>query len=1665
MPIYSDGPHTSSTPDPAGLAGAYDDAAPLVIEADMRDDTLSNQQKEQIRQLGLLDNCQMALARLFAGLPTFDTVLKKLLVETIKTRIGAQKLREPLAAIDPDSVYVNHFTTDSNGERSLASSRSFAEVLWDCQTTASAPAFAASNVGFFTRPDAVQETDSLFTTPLDRSMLSALESAFYIADPATSDRVRRQFREALAHFRSNPTRLPDATTAVTTQAALAQLLSRRFLHLFDLYKADRNLMPPASQSARIQQSDEDRMLDLITTHPSSALRGRLLRAPVALVYAVMLEMEEGAPKKWPAAMVIKQADRQPLFLYSLEGGLQRFSSFAQLVEAVRPAYEGSRRTIRDIDAELSGHVFEEAAHSLLALQEAALETVFNTAANETMALTTFAQGAEEALALPMLSLTGPLLVRQQTVTENNRPEFYKAATPARQIVYRRLEEDVFQAVQQLGSGIESLTQFTRQQIKQYLRQTVHADIDPDPDKTQVTLSFGDHSNPRQSRTVSLTQLMLDNLRPTQYPNAMREVQDMYLVDRHGQRIAHPGRGAPVSLTGVELASMASSLDVGGRYETFLRQKMNNTGYKTAWQAAYLANLAFKSHEAALKGDEVFKAIVLDETVNPPLPVKQLGSWLDAVVKSPAAQPRSLVAGRQVHVYGLVLGGSVGVAGQHGGIGNAVSVEGALIITDRQGPDIKGTVGVYLPDSPDGTDVYEFADLGDGIAALLQNAHWQAYFRSRISTLDPEQINRSLGLQGGRPLIRGALIKGDWLDTLHNAHVNFHSAYADHRSNSNLDVQHQTTIRLMTMAIEIVIDVAGMLLVPGIQLLKRAVRTGALVLRTGAVPMDFNSLAFVHTVARYGTRGATRAVVVPSRGQTSFLALTARQSQAEAVAGLPLEEALYRRFAVTDSAVVRGVSADAQGFYRVSAVHAVTGSMSRPVYVRQPDGTLFRVHDHTRVGATEATIVDPETGMNIRSSGVLRNTVARMPDGQWRAVGFGQGGGKRGAGQSAQPGPSQPKVPALSPVSDSIRRAGNWDDQLVDLVPAIMTRVAGWPQNRSLLIRDQITPDQGWSVRFTPGRNERIHPLLDHPDQSADDIVVNRTAQNHYSLMLGNRVIDIPADGDCFFNAVAQGLNQGQARQTFSVQGLRDAAADYFDHHPELRHYMLEPQASGLQRALFDNADPLGDLLGDVALGELTAIINGEPDPDRLFQPAMRYLHRRNNSLNREFLDQSQSDTFPAEMLQKIGRHLSHRPPGPVRRWYGPLSPADRQALRFFFEDVLLEPVESRYITEILEDRHLILSDDQLHIMLEYGVTPRELAWNYPLSEDAYTLYDAALHGHLDEDELEEMLDGVSLITVEELEEFSGRLRRATGEVVDDHADLLDRYIDDNRAYRTRDLYRSALERFPDLRRRSDVLLESRIISWTLGDRLRVSLFARWLRDRSLPNERLRLIAQYADTRYNELAMEAHLAVNWMIPFEDQNLQRILMQQQALTRFMEFLGGVWGNVDDVDVPAVVRLFRLQGQEISNSRVALILQVEGLWASLQRFPQSVAQQVWSELVGPYFTDTHIRLALEQPHAFRSALDFAAALRAALSEEEVRANTIVQNLFGIGQSRAQQYLYNFDFPVDRLGRSRLHFALHLEGHLAVPEWAWRYARPGVTRDSLKPFGELKAPPPPKG
>jgi hypothetical protein len=1599
------------------------------------------------KQLVRLESHLADLDRLFAGLPTFDTVLKNLLVDSIRQKIDPGKFHETVRqTLDPDNSYVNHYATDSPGKRSLVSSVSLSAVMMECLASDEPPAFIETEVGFFTRPDTVEETASLFLDPVDANILEAMKSALYIANPTTNNRLHRRFLDDLAAFRAKETfdDALDPVTPSTRQDELALRLSQRFLYLVDLYKADRDPAIRLTQAARNLQSDEDRLLDIITTHPSEAARGRLMRKEnLPHVYKVMLEMDGGVPQKWPAAMVIKQRLQQTLFLYSLEGGLQRFDEFEELVDSVTPFHEGKERKIHSINQALTEHVFEAAAKDVLDLQYAALQAVLKAPENVRFDLTRFALDAEAAMELPMLALDGVLIARSETLFKNSRPNAYQVATLEQKRAYRSLENKAMEADGELAEKrVQTLSAFAREKLITYLQNHWHVDIDPDPDRTLITLFQGRACTAKDSRVTSLTQLMVDNTRPAQYPNAMKEILPVYLVDENGQPIPHPVTGRFILLTGPELAKMATSLNIGGRYETFLKEKLNAPAYKTVWWNAYRANMAFKGHEAGLKGDDVLKAMVFDAHSKPTRFSKVVALWLDAVLNSSSAKERIQVQGRAVHVHGLLLGGAMGAQEQQGTLGSATSIDGALIFSDQEGPTIKGTVGVYLPDSPGGDDFHEFADLGDGIATLLQQEQWQAYFSSRIATHNPQEINQALGQRNARPLVRGSLITGDLCEALQGAHVRFRIAHADHRSNSNRDILHQTIFNLTAMAFETLLDVVSFL-VPGYAALKLYLR----VARTGQIPMHLSIVKYL--LGSGIPRRPVTGVVGSSRNRSFSHGMMAGLRKHDESMGLPLEQTIYSRYAVADRAVIGGLRPDAGGFYRATVLDGATGTVTaRPVYIRQPEGTVLRVHDSTKLDATEATLVDPLSGLSIRFSGVTRSTVARMPDGEWRAVGFGRGGGgKRPAGRPSHPGPSSSGThgQTLEEMIAVLEQPGQWDILLMDIVPELIPHLPSWPQNRGLVIMDVRPGRLPSSLRFT--RQAGREHLSVSPDFTRD-VVVRRSGGNHYDLLQADRVTAIERDGDCFFRAVVRGLDELEGRRTFSPAELRRASATYVRRNIEsFRH--LEVQEAALQgrrpviratrvvtqtqEQLLGTQATLENLLGKESLDVLIGLLSGAPNPHELFQTLRLHLIMR--------VRLTAVGISPSTLLKKIVQLAPERPVYGMTAFHTPYTPTQRRAIGRFLDLTLVEGRSERTIDLLMKDEYFELNRDLIHILLEYGVSLEDLYNFRPKNPKAYIPQSEVASGGLTV-----LLDGRELVYPHQLAELADAMRKSTSREILD-GELLALYRYRKTVDRTVGLLRAALRNRATLRERAELLLASRVIATNLGGQLPVSVFSRWISHPALSAAKLDFIARYANTRLAELLETGTIDIRWIHLFTEPAMERIGKQSRALVAFIRFLEPQSGRAVDIGMAGIVRLLSVPGEFPSNARILVLLDTPNLLADLTKnFTREEARSVWSELISPNYSDLNIYDALEQSRRpLNSEANFTSALINAIGRDVARAHQLIDGVFAdpTTPARVLNNLYRFDFTANRAEHSLLSFAEYVSRHRQIPDWAWQYKK----------------------
>ena len=666
-------------------------------------------------------------------------------------------------------------------------------------------------------------------------------------------------------------------------------------------------------------------------------------------------------------------------------------------------------------------------------------------------------------------------------------------------------------------------------------------------------------------------------------------------------------------------------------------------------------------------------------------------------------------------------------------------------------------------------------------------------------------------------------------------------------------------------------------------------------------------------------------------------------------------------------MIRATAPDDQGFYRMTLTNPTTGSVTRPVYIRQPEGTVFRVHDDTRHTAIEAVLVDPLTGLNIRSSGVMRSTVARTPNGEWRAVGFGYGGGKRPMRPAITPPEPHATVPDTR-ISNLIRRSGTWDNEIMDLVPAFMTRLPSWPQHRSLVIIDDRPLGRSWARRFIPGQADFSEPGM-APRPGDATIVLRRTSNNHYDLMLSDRTVQIPADGDCFFNAVAMGLNRG-SQGRFTMQGLRNAAAEYFDLHPELNQFVVQAPTTEMQ-LLYDHTFQLQVILQTGTLRDVALISQGVRSHDGLFLPLRNYLRQVANAPAES---PARSALMPISGLLATSAQID-------------AMVLNREPVRRFLQALLLNPEQVQDITRLLDTPHLILSQAVAHIMLEYGITARQLLNHHPRSFSGYLLWNDALPAH--QQELDAMVRQAIIIRSDEMMQAYHLFQRLAGYPLPPNQSVFNIAVEFGNGREIANLLRSSLGRFPALQPRAHMLLTSPLISSYLGGLMNLATVAAWIRNPALSIERLRIIAEYATLRFDEMINNRTIDIDWMRFFDDRTVQNIIRDRGPLTALFEHMRGTPTTMAAQTSPHFTELFSPPGLTPSNSRVAILFEIEGfapsLWHALWRIEPGFADELWNELLSTQWSDDQIRQLLGPTGRLRTEINEAAPRRTPSPAEE--------------------------------------------------------------------------------
>ncbi|NWB86395.1 hypothetical protein [Pseudomonas gingeri] len=1510
---------------------------------------VGSQEEQQITQLDLLDQSDQRVAALLASQPTFDTVLGHYLIAQIRLRFTEEDFPGlHQRVLDPDALYINTFSVGADGTRKQMASQTFMAAMKQGLITDTAATYSSGAVVLSDHPEAIEEADSLLGCPASAEILRTLATALYIAEPGSNRALHEQLTGDYRQWRTcRWGEALDNPQGLTAEAFLTHEFQWQYQYALQLYKTDR---PPQSQltsTERTQQQRDDNLLDDLAAHPSREARNRLGTSPVAQAHAVRLMAGDGKVRKWPAAMVLKLPGQTRLFLYSREGGFQRFSSPEVLKEEVQLHHAGTAWTIQGIDDEPLEQVFEQAARDLFDQQYATLVNVLHEASRATLTIESLAKKLEDASSMPMAGVEGLVAAHNRDVLESMRPAFYKTATRARQKQYRALEKKIVAAqrvLSELTRDIPTLNQFARQQAREYLHKS-YPGLDPDPDQMVIRFDvpevkwhhwmtvidraiFGD-----QSHAMSLTELVINNL-PAWKAEASKDIVVLMptkLRDSKGDELVNPANGYHIVLGPDYIETLVKTCDVDKNYRALLHKTLQDDtptsrAIASATQALTLLTLKLKSLEAALKDNgEVFRAQVCTEVNGITLTEKQVPRWLETVLLSPEPASRLQVNGRDVQVCRLFLGNSFMARPPAGyWVPDPASIDGVLVFSDHlQGGQTVGTVGVYFPDSPDGNDICEFADLKTGVRELLNSEEWQGYFTQRIATANKSEIKHLLGLTGSGALVSCLPLRGHFIRELAQAGVRFQIRHADHRARSNAEVELRTRLNLVLTAAEVLPTVSTLGAV-GLRAARGTLITFNTLRATGLLPQDKGVFALVYRATEGGRK------------------VLATAPRAMATARVP----------------------------------------KRPFF----------------------------------------NAPQRQPEGR---LGY-ELGGKRPAASplTPQPGPSRPRLETPTPnvpvvqttagrISDAIRRPGNWNTPIMDLVPSLMTELADWPRHRALLILDEISAGQGWSVRYSPGRHQVTHPTVRHPERTVSDVVLRRIESNHYQMWRNRRWEDVPADGNCFFNALAGAL-AGRGHSGHSGQNLRARVADHIDQHPQVADYVVS-RRTPVQQALFDVAYPLEGILGNHAFAVLTRIVNGQsyesqlasamannpeliddwPDSARqlitlraenngvlpvdllsrieehlavlgLFRPAIRYLNNianwPNDRQNRQLLWTTRTGEahLPAELLQIIAAYLPFR--NPVQG----LFQRDRDIRAFLNHTLLPGPQLSQGLDRLLQRfarRYIWPSNEVMYILLEYGLTVQELTDHYR----AIGFDDAGNRLEPDPAEIDRFLDDY-LAFFERNPERNNR-----DDLFVDREALLSNWRAYDEGQRSVASLRVALGRFADLSARADIVLRSDVFSFHLGWSVGLEELAYLIRDPRLSNARLRIISDYLETRAGEMQEHEIVDTEWMRPFDDHNLRNIV--ERALNRrrhpgdrafadtLLEFVAYMSEQTlnDSFAMSYVTAAFTPASGRLSNSRVALLLDIPDLFTTLSRHPRTVAQPLWGLLISPEYSDETMRLAL--------------------------------------------------------------------------------------------------------
>ncbi|WP_248746753.1 TcdA/TcdB pore-forming domain-containing protein [Pseudomonas sp. MWU12-2037] len=539
-----------------------------------------------------------------------------------------------------------------------------------------------------------------------------------------------------------------------------------------------------------------------------------------------------------------------------------------------------------------------------------------------------------------------------------------------------------------------------------------------------------------------------------------------------------------------------------------------------------------------------------------------------------------------------------------------------------------------------------------------------------------------------------------------------------------------------------------------------------------------------------------------------------------------------------------------------------------------------------------------------------------------------GGAPTGRSRGQSPSTLSRRLSAIA----GLVRLGSWSSQVMDIIVPLMPNLAEWPQGSGLLIIDVSDPGVGWSAHYRRGLHEdtyiyRVSPAV---FSARHDVVLYRSAANHYRAWLDGQPMSAPAGEDSFFHAVALSLNQGHGAGIFTVERLRNAAADHIERNPDIAPFVTSEHLPLYTRAI-EHCLELSIWLGNDRYRALTAILKGAPNPYGLFQPAIRYLEttlpsrspRISTAVDDGFnsvYERYDLRPLPAEIRRMIEHYIDAPPRPELSLW------VDEPRRRALLETLLIGPSQAADI-DFLAQRNFIFSDNIRHILLEYGATATQLR--------LYALQ------HLG-----------------------------------------------NQTTPRRDLIRAVLGRVPPLLERVDIIFSSATLTPPMEEGLNTHQIAHLLDDQQISTDRLRLIARCADAGIIHINLLEN--ADGIRSLTDDVLSRLLEHQQDLLMLARKMG--FQDIAPLLLPFEVNALswsrhQFQSVFLANARLRILLETPDLFTLLrQRKSARVVDQMWTQLSSSIHDNARVRHALANPrNTLRSLAQLNRALSAALPNTE--------------------------------------------------------------------------------